>query len=132
MARHRESGIAFSVACDVGGGTGFSLLKEALAAYEMQMQRDDGVALAPSALLHLITGAGAELLGMQDQTGDLSPGKQADLVVLRAPEGSSLQAVLAHHTQDAEQQLGAMITLAREESIQETWVAGRRVYPAAG
>ena len=132
MARHRDAGIAFSVACDVGGGTGFSLLKEALAAYEMQMQREDGVALTPAMLLYLITGAGADLLGMKDQTGDLSPGKQADLVVLRAPEGSSLEAVLAHHGHDAEQQLGAMITLAREESIRETWVAGRRIFPDAG
>lgn len=131
MQRHLDAGVRFSVACDVGGGTGFSLLKEGLAAYEMQMQRDDGVPLSPSTLLHLITGAAADVLGMGNEVGDLSPGKAADLTVVRPPDGSTLAEVLRHHTDNAEQQLGAIFTLAREESVRETWVAGRLIFPAA-
>lgn len=127
MRQHLEHGIPFAAASDVGGGTGFSLFKEALAAYEAQMLRDDGVALNPTALLHLVTGAGAKLLGMDDLVGSLESGKQADFIVVSPPPESTLAAVIAQ-AGSSEQILGALITLAREESVASTWVAGREVY----
>ena len=103
------------------------LLKEGLVAYHVQMIRDQGHMLGPEQLLWLATGAGAEALGLADTCGDLSPGKQADIVLLKAPAGSTLEAVLAA-APDWNVTLGAVFTLAREECVVETRVAGEVVF----
>ncbi len=36
MRRHLDAGVRFALGTDVGGGTGFGMLKEALQAYLMQ------------------------------------------------------------------------------------------------
>ena len=79
--------------------------------------------LGPAELLHLATRAGALALGLADEVGDLSPGKAADFVLVRPPEGSTLAAVL-RHSDSPEQSLGATFALAREESVVEVRVAG--------
>ena len=92
------------------------------------MVAPEPIRLSPGHLLWLATRAGAEALGLGDEVGDLSPGRAADLVLLRAPEGSTLEATLAR-CESAEQALGALITLAREESVVASWVAGDQVHP---
>jgi guanine deaminase len=87
----------------------------------------DGVRLAPAQLLWLATRAGAEALGLADTVGDLAPGHDADMVLLRPPDGSTLAATLAR-CDSAEEALGALITLAREESVAATLVAGEPVH----
>ena len=48
-------------------------------------------------LLYLATRAGAEALGLEGEAGDFGPGKSADFVYLRPPEGtSSGRDILAH------------------------------------
>ena len=123
MRRHLDHGVKVALGTDVGAGTGFSLFKEGLMAYELQMLREDGVWLGPAELLHLATRAGALALGLADEVGDLSPGKAADFVLVRPPEGSTLAAVL-RHSDSPEQSLGATFALAREESVAEVRVAG--------
>jgi guanine deaminase len=82
--------------------------------------------LTPAHILYLATRAGATALGLEDEVGDLSPGKSADFVLVRPPDGSTLQAALERSpTFDAA--LGALFTLAREESITQVRVAGRVV-----
>jgi guanine deaminase len=96
-------------------------------AYQLQMLAgSDGVHLGPAHLLWLATGAGAAALGLSDEVGDLKVGKSADFVLLRAPAGSTLSTVL-ERSQSVEDKLGALFTLAREESIVEVRVAGRVV-----
>jgi guanine deaminase len=83
--------------------------------------------LGPAHLLYLATAAGAAALGNSGLYGDLTPGKAADLLLLRPLAGSTLEAVL----EDApswEAALGAIFTLAREESILEVRVAGDVVF----
>ena len=65
---------------------------------------------------------------MGDTVGDLTPGRAADMVLMRAPEGSALEATLAR-VDSPDDALGALITLAREESVAGTWVAGERGHP---
>ena len=113
---------------DVGAGTGLSMLKEGLMAYQTQMLLPEGIRLGPAELLWLCTGAGAAGLGLADEVGDLEPGKSADFVLVRPPEGSTLAAVLGQ-AESVEQALGAVFTLAREESIAEVRVAGEVVWP---
>jgi guanine deaminase len=122
---HLDHGVRVALGTDIGAGTGLSMLKEALMAYQLQMLRADAPLIGPAHLLYLSTRAGALALGM-DQVGDLSPGRAADFVLIRPPAGSTLEAVL-RHSDSAERTLGALFALAREESVAEVRVAGEPV-----
>lgn len=79
---------------------------------------------AGDAELRRLAGAGARVaVGLSDEVGDLAVGKSADFVLIRAPEGSTLAAVLSL-AESVEDKLGAVFTLAREESMAEVRVAG--------
>jgi len=127
--RHRDAGIGCALGTDVGGGTGFGMLKEGLQAYLMQRVAPEPEVLPPSYLLYLATRAGAEALDLADVTGDFSPGKEADFVYLRAPERSVLATVL-EGVEDASQALAALFTLADHTSVREVRAAGSVVYTA--
>ena len=85
MARHVAAGVRFGMGTDVGAGTGLSMLKEGLVAYHVQMVRDRATCSGPEQLLWLATAAGADALGLDDVCGDLSPGKQADIALIKPP-----------------------------------------------
>jgi guanine deaminase len=127
MQRHCDHGVRFGLGTDVGAGTGLSLFKEGLMAYHVQMVREGGALIGPAHLLHLATMAGAEALGLEDEIGDLSPGRSADFVLLRPPADGTLGAVL-RNSPSAEATLGALFTLAREECVAEVRVAGEPVF----
>ena len=130
MRRHHAHGVRFALGTDVGAGTGLSLFKEGLMAYHVQMVRVEGHLIGPTHLLYLATRAGAEALGLGEEIGDLAPGRSADLVLVRPPEGGTLEAVLAH-SPSPEATLGALFTLAREECVAEVRVAGEPVFTRA-
>lgn len=127
MRRHRHHGVHFALGSDVGAGTGLSMFKEGLLAYQAQMLSTEGCRLGPAHLLWLATRAGAEALGLGGELGDLAPGRAADFVLVRAPAGGTLDAAL-RRAGSAEQALGAVFTLAREDSIAEVRVAGNPVF----
>jgi guanine deaminase len=127
LARHMAAGARVVLGTDVGAGTSFSLLGEALVAYELQRVNPESVLLRPGELLHLATAAGAAALGLEDETGDLQPGKSADFVLIRPPAGGTLSAVL-ERAESMEEILGVLFTLAREDSIAEVRVAGEVVW----
>lgn len=129
MRRHLAAGVRFALGTDVGGGIGFGLLKEALQAYLMQRVANDGMVLTSAQMMYLATLAGAEALGVDSETGDLTPGKSADYVCIRPPAGSPL-AMVAAHADSADDLLSAIFTLAGQESIAEVCARGRRVYEA--
>jgi guanine deaminase len=129
MKRHVEHGVRFALGSDVGAGTSFSIFSEGQFAYIAQMLRPDGQPLPPAELLYLATAAGARALELADEVGDFTPGRSADLILLRPPDGSTLQAVLRRNT-SAEARLGVIFTLAREASVYEVRVAGRVVHTA--
>ncbi len=127
LRRHLDAGVPVALGTDVGAGTGLGILKEGLMAYQVQMLLgSEGVRLGPAHLLWLATGAGASALGLSDEVGALSPGLSADFVLLRPPEGSTLEAVL-ERADSVDARLGALFALAREESVVEVRVAGRVV-----
>lgn len=127
LKRHINAGVRCALGTDVGGGTGFGMLKEALQAYLLQRVAPDGLLLDAGHLLYLATRAGAEALGLAEETGDFGVGKSADLVYLRPPDDSPLAAVLERE-QSPEQALAAIFTLAGAESVREVRVAGSVVY----
>jgi guanine deaminase len=129
LRRHLAAGVRVALGTDVGAGTGLSLLKEGLAAHDVQMlQSAEGVRLSPAHLLWLATAAGALALGLSAEVGDLGAGKSADFLLVRPPAGSTLADVL-ERSESLADALGAVFTLAREESIAEVRVAGRVVSP---
>ncbi|HUJ33698.1 MAG TPA: guanine deaminase [Solirubrobacteraceae bacterium] len=131
LRRHLDLEVRVALGTDVGAGTGLSMLEEGLMAYQVQrLSGSGGMRLSPGQLLWLATGAGAAVLGLSDEVGDLSVGKSADFVLVRAPAGSTLAAVL-ERADSIEAKLGALFTLAREESIAEVRVAGEVVFAAA-
>ena len=126
MRAHIDARIHFALGTDVGAGTGFSLLREALQAYLVQQLHPQGVSLGPAHLLYLATRAGAEALGLSDVVGDFTPGRSADLVRIDPRPGSVLQGALAH-AESEEQTLAAVLTLADQDAVREVWVEGERI-----
>jgi guanine deaminase len=131
LKRHIHAGVRCALGTDVGGGTGFGMLKEGLQAYLLQRIAPDGMLLDAGHLLYLATLAGAEALSLGDETGDFSTGKSADFVYLRPPAESALAAVLERE-QSPKQTLAAIFTLAGAESVREVRVAGSVVYRSSG
>lgn len=127
LGRHLAAGVHVSLGTDVGGGSGFGMLKEGLQAYFMQQLMPGGVPLSPAHLLYLCTLAGAEALDLQGQTGDFSAGKTFDAVYLRPPAGTPLSAVM-RHAQGPERLLAALFTLGSSADVQQVWVGGDTVY----
>jgi len=127
LKRHLKAGVRVALGTDVGGGTGFGMLKEALQAYLLQRIAPEGALLDAAQMLYLATRAGAEALGLEDETGDFQIGKSADVVYIRPPANTPLAAVL-ERVESPEQALAAIFTLAGAESINEVRVEGSVVH----
>ena len=125
--RHLTAGVRVALGTDVGGGTGFGMLKEALQAYLLQRVAPEGAVLDPAQMLYLATRAGAEALGLEGEIGDFQPGKAADILYLRPPADTPLAAVL-ERTETPQQALAAIFTLAGAESVHQVRVEGSIVY----
>lgn len=127
LADHLQHGVRVAMGTDVGGGTGFSLLKEGLQAYFLQsLLGSQGVPLTPAHLLHLITAAGADALGLRDQVGDLSVGKHFDAVFV-APQQISPLGVGIRHAQDPEDALAKVFAMGTPADIAQVWINGEQV-----
>jgi guanine deaminase len=126
LRRHLATGVRFALGTDVGAGTGFGILKEALQCYMMQRLLPDGVPLSPEHLLYLATRAGAEALGLAEETGDFAPGKSADLVRWLPPEGTPLAQAMKQ-SEAPGRLLAALITQGGAESVREVRVRGRLI-----
>ena len=127
LRRHVDARVRVALGTDVGGGTGFGMLKEGLQAHLMQRVSTDGMTLDPARLCYLATKAGAEAVGLAGEIGDFQPGKAADLVYVRPPADTALAEVLSPAGSLVES-LAAIFTLAGPESVREVRVAGEAVH----
>ena len=125
--RHVDAGVRCTLGTDVGAGTGFGMLQEGLQMYLMQRVAPQPVILTAGQLLYLATRAGAEALGLEDETGDFEKGRAADLVYIKPPRGSVLAGALKR-VESSEQVLAALFTLAGAESVHEVRIAGEVVF----
>ena len=126
MRAHIEAGVHFSLGTDVGAGTTFSLLEEALQAYFVQRLAPEPMALDGAKLLYLATRAGAEALNLEAETGDFQAGKSADFVYIRPRPGTPLFEAV-DGARDLSQVLGTLFALGGG-SIQEVCVEGNPVF----
>ena len=127
LRRHLDAQVRFALGTDVGGGTGFGMLKEVLQAYLVQRVASEPMVLSPAQMLYLATRAGAEALSMESEIGDFTPGKAADLVFLKPSTGSTLHTVLSH-MEDPERMLAAVLTLSEQDCVGEVRVDGDVVF----
>src|ERR1019366_8948708 len=67
LKRHVEHGVSVALGTDVGGGTGFGMMKESLQAYLQQRVAVDPMTLNPAQMLYLATRAGADALGIDGE-----------------------------------------------------------------
>ncbi len=127
MQRHLDHGVRIALGSDVGGGTGFSMLKEGLQAYFVQqLLHEAGARLTAAHLLYLATRAGADALGLGDVAGDLSVGREFDAVWVRPPAGSTLDTALTH-ARDADDALAKVFTMGAVGDTAGVWVGGTRL-----
>jgi guanine deaminase len=130
LRRYLASGVHFALGTDVGGGTGFGLLKEGLQAYLLQRLSPEPYLLRPGHLLYLATRAGAVALGLESETGDFQSGKSADFVYLRPCEKSVLAGVI-RRAESPDRVLAALFTMADAGTVHEVQVGGSIVHRAA-
>ena len=86
--------------------------------------RPKAIRSSPAQLLYLATRAGAEALGLENETGDFTAGKSADLVYLRAAGGQLRSPPCCGTRRIPEQLLAAIFTLAGADSVREVRVGG--------
>jgi guanine deaminase len=119
--------IPVALASDVGGGTGFSMLRTMGEAYKVgQLQ---GNQLDPMHGLYLMTQGAALGLGLEQQIGNLNPGSDADFVILN-PDFDELSSLRFEQHREPEDIMFAMSMLADDRAITATYIAGKAVYKA--
>lgn len=118
----RAANIRCGLGTDVGGGTSLSLLKTASDAYKVLHLQDH--ALPPARALYLATLGAAEALYLDKNVGNFLPGKEADFVVLD-PNGTSLTARRNKAAQTIEESFFALLTLADDRHVAETYINGK-------
>ncbi len=127
LREHVEHGVPVALGSDVGGGTGFSLFKEGLQAYFFQqLLGERGLPLTPAHLLHLATRAGAVMLGLGDDVGDFSVGRQFDALWLRPGDGTPLDVGLRQAAGPSEA-VGKAFAMGTPADVASVYVAGEQI-----
>ncbi|WP_299596076.1 guanine deaminase [uncultured Microbulbifer sp.] len=124
-------GVTVGVGTDVGAGTSFSQLRTLADAYKvLQLQ---GQSLDPVHAFYLATLGGAKALHLEDQIGNLAPGKFADFCVLDLRATPLIARRLAQ-ARSISETLFALMILGDEQVVAATYIAGICRYrnPAAG
>lgn len=129
-AKSVEHPVKLGLATDVGGGTSFSMLQTANAAYKVaQLQRQK---LSPFKALFLATLGGARALALEDKIGNFDVGKEADFIVLdmRATplmafrNSDSIPASL----DELAHQVFALVIMGDDRAIRATYIMGELAY----
>jgi cytosine/adenosine deaminase-related metal-dependent hydrolase len=118
VGRLKAAGVTTGLGVDVvtaAPGDPFSLMRATL----LSSHLDDQPRITAAEVLRMATLDGATALGLGEAIGSLRPGKQADLVLLRA---DALNLVGAGHDP-----IGAVVTAAQPGNVDTVLVAGRVV-----
>lgn len=113
------------IGTDVGGGTTFSILRQLGEAYKVAMLRQ--VAVSALKWFYLATLGGARALRLDHLIGSLTPGHEADMVVLDMHATPFLDWRLRNATcaPSLEERLFLLQTLAPSRAVAATYLAGR-------
>ncbi len=118
-------GFRLGLASDVGGGTSFCPFHTMLAAYCVgrEGQTKPGVSLAPANLWWQHTAGAAQALGLEGVVGNLSPGCEADFIVID-PKATPLLARKTASARDLSELLFSLIVLGDDRAIERVVVNG--------
>jgi guanine deaminase len=115
--------VRVGIATDVGGGTSYSMLQTANEAYKvLQLQGQQWPALQA---FYMMTRGNAAVLGLEDRIGSLSPGCEADMVVLDARATPAMAHRMECIDGNLAEELFLLMTLGDDRCVAETYVAGR-------
>ncbi|GAA0533973.1 guanine deaminase [Rhizomicrobium palustre] len=116
-----KAGVRTGLASDVGAGTSLSLLatmNEAYKVHQLQQRR-----LSAFKLFYLATLGAARTLRLDDKIGNLTPGKEADFLILDAKALPVLQRRW-ERSSSLEEKLFALAILGDDRAVAATYVAG--------
>ncbi len=118
------AGMRYGLASDVGGGTSFSPFHTMLAAYTVGREghTKPGLNLSPGQLWWQHTAGAAQALGLSGVVGNLTPGHEADFVVLN-PNATPLLARKTAQADSLDELLFALIVLGDDRVVARTITA---------
>ena len=119
-----QQGIRVGLATDTGGGSSFSMLRTMAAAYEVGQLR--GTPLHPAELWWLATVGSARALHAGHQIGNLTPGLEADLVVIDLASTPAI-AQRSARAKDIWEALFPTIMMGDDRATKAVWVGGRNL-----
>ena len=119
------AGARVGVATDIGGGTSYSLLQTARAAYEVAALR--GWTPSPLAMLYDLTRGNAIAMGLKHRIGTIAPGMEADLTVLDARATPAMRQRM-ELAETLSEEVFALTILGDDRACAATYVAGRLVH----
>jgi guanine deaminase len=121
----KERPVRVSLATDVGGGTSYSMLQTAGAAYKVLQLR--GQKLSAYQAFHMMTRGNAHALGLEQEIGTLAPGRYADLVVLDARATPAMRARMAAVADRLDEELFVLMVMGDDRAVTATYVQGKKV-----
>jgi len=124
LAQADRHGVRLGIGTDIGAGTTLSVLHTMGEAYRTCQLR--GASLDPFRALHLATAGGARVMGIADRVGALTPGQEADFILL----DSTATPLLARRCAGASlhDRLFALQVLGDDRAIAATYLRGRRAF----
>lgn len=120
-----EAGVRFGLGTDIGAGTTPSIVNAMADAYKIQQVRN--VSLSPFHLWYLATLGGARALSLDDRTGSLEPGKDADFLAIDT-HATPLLSLRTRHARSLEDLLAGCIFIGDDRLISRVWIRGREVW----
>ena len=116
------SGVAVSLASDVGGGTSLSMWRTMADAYKVQALR--GQRLSAWKAIHAATRGAAAALGLEGEIGSFDVGCMADLALWQYAVGA-VATVRDAASSSLHERVFALMTLGDERNLVASYVAGR-------
>ena len=117
-----RDGVRTGVATDIGGGTSWSMLRTLDEAYKIQQLQNQR--LNPLKAFYWATRGNAEALGLADRIGTLTPGSEADIIVLDV-RATSAMALRMERVETLVQELFVLQTMGDDRAVLKTYIAGQ-------
>ncbi len=129
LDRMQSAGVRCAVATDIGGGTSYSMLQTLDEFYKVQQMC--GNRLPPFASFYMVTLGNAIAIGLEQDIGQIAPGKMADIVVLDA-RATPAMALRMERVETLSEELFVLQTMGDDRAVAETYVAGQAMKSALG
>jgi guanine deaminase len=127
LGRYLAAGLSLGLGSDVAGGPDLSIFSVMRTGFYAQNARrvaglEQGTVLGPLDWIRLGSLAGAEVLGMDDVTGSLEAGKEADVIAVDPSLAAPIPGVVDDEPEDLASRL---IFRAHPDMVRAAWVRGR-------